>query len=205
MYEKFTQWLPLIIAFVAGSFTLYQIRLNNITNARIKWLENFKQLLSEFFSETAILQIKTGVSRGLDEKKVMHAGNEKINPIQNKITESILEHLKIIESKHDLIKLNLNPKEKLHQKFEGILDTYMDFFNKIPKQKTTEEYNDLIRIMGAYSDTLILLTRFMLKLEWEKTKRLYPSKMYYIKIGTGKKLLAEALELEILEKRKPAQ
>lgn len=91
----------------------------------------------------------------------------------NTINESIIEHLKIIESKHNLIKLNLNPKENLHKKLETLLDEYMDLFNQIPTQKTIESYNLLTRKKSAHSDTIILLIRYVMKLEWEKTKRSY--------------------------------
>jgi hypothetical protein len=203
MYQKFMQWLPVIVAFLAGSFALHQIRSNNITNARIKWLENLKQLVTDFFSECAVLQMKEGVSRGINERREIDPTNENAQSYYDRINESIIDHLKIIESKHDLIKLNLNPKEDLHLKFENILDNYMDFFNKIPKHKTPEEYKDLIRTMSSYSETLNLLTRYILKLEWEKTKRSFLSKEYYMKFGMGRKIKTEALELEILPKRLP--
>jgi hypothetical protein len=198
MNEEITRWLPLLVASLAGFFALWQIRSNNITNARIKWLENLKQILTDFISESTVFQLKEGVNKGLDERKQIAKISETAQAYLDKITESIFEHLKIIESKHNLIKLNLNPKESLHKKLEVLLDEYMDLFNKTSSKQSLTEYNLLIQKMSAYSDTIILLIRYIIKLEWEKTKRPYLSRVFYMKYGEGKKILIEALNLDLL-------
>jgi len=198
MNEEITRWLPLLVASLAGTFALWQIRSNNITNARIKWLENLKQVLTDFISESTIFQLKEGVSKGIVVKSQIVGLSETEHSYLNKITESTPEHLKIIESKHNLIKLNLNPKESLHQKLEALLDEYMDLFNEIPTQRSHDNYNLLTRKMSAYSDTIILLIRYVMKLEWEKTKRPYLSRIFYMKYGKGRELLTEALNLDLL-------
>jgi hypothetical protein len=203
MNQEITPWLPLIVVLVAGIFALFQIKSNNITNARIKWLENLKQVLTDFLSECTILQLKEGVSKGINEMGQKAEISEITLLYRNKLNESTIEHLKIIESKHDLIKLNLNPKEVLHQKLEELLDNYMKLFNEIPEKKTVEEYNALIRKMESHSDTLVLLSRYIMKLEWEKTKRTYLLKKWYMKFGQGKEILWEALELKLLPERIP--
>lgn len=58
MNEEITRRLPLLVASLTGFIALYQIRSNNITNARIKWLENLKQVLTDFISESMIFQLK---------------------------------------------------------------------------------------------------------------------------------------------------
>ena len=196
MYEKFIQWLPILVVFIAGAFALHQIRSNNITNARIKWLENLKQIISDFFSECAILQLKWGLLQRIDEESKLTTTNQNIQSFYDKINDSIIDNLKIIESKHDLIKLNLNPKENLHLKFENILDIYMRIIDEIPSNKNLEKYEGLVKGLAAYSETLKLLIRYIMKLEWEKTKRSYLSKYCYMKFGKGKKILKEAMSLK---------
>jgi hypothetical protein len=205
MNEEITRWLPLLVTTVAGIFALSQIRSNNITNSRIKWLENLKQVLTDFISESTILQLKEGVSKGIAVSSQIVKVSETTQAYLDKINESTLEHLKVIESKHNLIKLNLNPKESLHQKLEALLDDYMDLFNEIPTQKTLDNYNLLIRKMSAHSDTIILLIRYVMKLEWEKTKRPYLSRIFYMKYGKGKEILIEALNLNLLPIKPPKQ
>lgn len=202
MNEEITRWLPLLIASLTVFFALYQIRSNNITNARIKWLENLKQVLTDFISESTIFQLKEGVSRGIEQSSQIIIPSETTKVYLNKINESIIEHLKTIESKHNLIKLNLNPREDLHKKLETLLDDYMDLFNQIPTQKTLKSYNIIILKMRAHSDTIILLIRYIMKLEWEKTKRSYFSRIFYMKFGKGKEILMEALNLKLLPIKK---
>ncbi len=205
MEANIIQFIPLIVAFTAGGFALLQIRSNNITNARLKWLDNLKQILTEFLAECAILQLKQGLTTGIDERRQFAPISDSTQTYYNKITESIIEHLKLIDSKYDLIKLNLNPKESLHLKLEKLLDNYMDLFNEMPKHETTESYNALIRKMSAYSDTIVLLVRYIMKLEWEKTKRHNISRLYFMKLSKGKTLLSEALELKLLPERSPSK
>jgi hypothetical protein len=203
MEIKIIQWIPLIVAFTAGGFALRQIRSNNITNARIKWLDNLKQILTDFFSECAILQLKQGLIIGIDEQYQTSPMEDSIRSYYSRIAESTFEHLKLVSSKYDLIKFNLSPKEALHLKLEKLLDTYMELFNEMPKHKTTESYNALTRKMSAYSDTIVLLARYVMKIEWEKTKRHYISRIYFMKLARGRLLLKEALGLELLPERKP--
>ncbi|HMG81460.1 MAG TPA: hypothetical protein VK559_00360 [Ferruginibacter sp.] len=198
MQHFYTDWLPLIIVFAAGGLTLQQIRSNNITNSRIKWLENLKQLTSEFFSECTTLIIKEGISGAIDRLRKTIAIPDNAESYYSKITDSLIDHLKIVNLKHDLIKLNLNPKEPLHIKFEKILDSYMGFFNKIPSVKQSEnDYKELVQTMDSHYKLLVRLTRHIMKLEWEKTKRSYVSSIYYVRYGEGKKLLEEALSLDL--------
>ncbi|MBP4143236.1 hypothetical protein J3S90_15655 [Flavobacterium sp. P4023] len=198
MNEEITRWLPLLVVTLAGIFALSQIRSNNITNARIKWLENLKQMLTDFIMESTVFQLKEGVSKGIEEIKQKDKISEDAKLFLNKINDSTFEHLKIIDCKYNLILLNLNPKEKLHQKLENLLEQYMNMFNQIPAQKNLNDYNILIRKMTPHSDTIILLVRYVMKLEWEKTKRSYFSRIFYLKFGKGKEILHEALNLKLL-------
>lgn len=202
MTFEITHWLPLIATLIAGIFALSQIRANNITNARIRWLENLKNLVTDFLAESKTLQLKRGVNKGILNRGVGEKMPEAVTQSLNKINESVFDHLKLIEAKHDLIKLNLNPKETLHLKLEELLDAYMLYFNQIPAIEKSEDYDALLRKLDAYSDTLILMIRFIMKLEWEKTKRSFISRNWYMEFGKGKLLLSEALNLQILPERK---
>lgn len=197
MQNDFITWLPLLIALLTGGFALVQIRSNNITNSRIRWLENLKQLVSDFSAECAILQMKEGMSMAINERRRSNPTDKDIQQHYDRINESTVDVLRNIELKYNLIILNLNPLEDLHQQFEKILEDYMDLFNQIPKIKTAVEYFELLRRMKPYSDLLTQLTRYILKLEWEKTKRSYLSKQYYMKLGKGKIIKRKALELKM--------
>ncbi len=201
MSDNVTKWIPLLVVILAGIFALFQIRSNNITNARIKWLENLKQLVADFLSELTILQLKESMSKAINLRGETERIPQEAADFSSKLSQSIIDHLKFIELKHDLIKLNLNPKEILHKKLEYLLDSYMLLFNKIPSENIIENLTKLIRSLRAHSDTMILLVRYIMKLEWEKTKRSYFSRKWYMGFGKGKKILEEALNLSLLPER----
>ena len=47
--EYLYQWLPILGVIIAGIFALYQMKMNAITNIRLKWLDEFKQDISELY------------------------------------------------------------------------------------------------------------------------------------------------------------
>lgn len=101
MPEKSSQWLPLIISLIAGFFALKQIRINNITNARLKWLDGLKILVSDFFSEYFIFILRQEVEKGIDHIQSLGKTNQKADFFLEKIPENTLGHLKIISAKHE--------------------------------------------------------------------------------------------------------
>lgn len=197
--EKILKWLPLLIAFIAGFFALHQIKSNNITNARIKWLKAFKQIITDFFSESSVIQIKEGVVKGISKNENL---DDRLQQINDNLTISYFEHLRAITSKYYLIKLNLNPKENLHQKLEVFLDEYMKLLNQIPHENDKSKFSQLLKDLNDSSDKIILLIRFLVKLEWEKTKRSYINRIIYFSFGKGKKLLNEALIVSFEQNKK---
>ena len=161
MISEFIKWLPLIVTFVAGAFALLQINTNNITNARIKWLETFKQILSDFFSESMILQLKDGVTKGI---KSDTGPQLRLQNINDRLTESYFEHLKVLVMKYYLIKLNLNPNEDIHQKLDLLLEEYMNLINLLPQEADQTKQTTILRDLTALSDRIILFNRFLVKL-----------------------------------------
>ncbi len=105
--------------------------------------------------------------------------------------------MKTLTAKYYLIKLNLNPKEELHNKFEKLLEDYMELINQIPQVKDKAKASQLLKDLTTTSDNIVLLNRYLVKLEWEKTKRHSLNRFFYFKIGKGKKLLQESLALKL--------
>ena len=72
----------------------------------------------------------------------------------------------------------------------------MKLFKDIPEKKYQQEsFEELVEKMSSYSGTLTQLARFIMKLEWEKTKRSFVARKYYMAFGSGKRILNEALNL----------
>jgi hypothetical protein len=192
-----SNWVPVIAAFIAGFFALTQIRANNITNSRIRWLENLKNILSEFTSECTVLTIEEGVSKTIKYRQSINESSEEADGFLKNANNKIIDRLKTISIKHDLLKLNLNPKENLHLKFEKHLDAYMELINQIPLKKT--DHILLSKKISKQEEMLLLLSRLILKLEWEKTKRSYLSFKYYTLFGKGKEIKKEVLQVKLEE------
>ncbi len=187
MTENIVKWLPLIVALVAGIFALSQVKSNNITNARLKWLEQFKQIITEFLAESTMIQLKEGVTSitGSDADK------QYFRDLNNKLIDSYYEHLRNIQAKLILIKLNLNPKEEIHIIFMKTIDDYMKLFNKLPITKENNERSELLKNLDLEERKLISIIQCLIKLEWEKTKKNKVRWYFYSNFGKGKNLLNE--------------
>lgn len=197
MVNSILPWLALVIAILTGLFTIYQVRYNNITNSRIKWLDNFKQLISNFFSECLSLTMKMAFLQKNYGELYLQPTGEKMKFDKKENYGSIVEHIKLIENTNHLIKLSLDPTEAVHLKFEGLLDSYVYCLKSLPrKMKNHEEFMELLKKMSRQSDTLVELTRYITQLEWEKINRSYLSRQYYMHAGKGKKIYEKAMNLE---------
>ncbi|HTB99400.1 MAG TPA: hypothetical protein VK705_01835 [Ferruginibacter sp.] len=179
----------------AGIFALWQIRSNNITNAKLRWLDNFKTVVSEFLSEGSTLVFKSNVCSGLFEKIKTHP-NEEAEKYANKLHQELLEDIKMVDLKYYLVKLALDPKEKVHSNFELMLTQYIVVLNMTPLSNEDERLL-ITKQLRNYSENFISLNRYITKLEWEKIKRNDLSRWYYTKFGEGKKLLNEALLVQL--------
>jgi hypothetical protein len=184
-------WIPLIGVLIAGTSALRQIRSNNITNAKLKWLENFKIIVSDFLSESSTLVWRSNMCNDIFER-IKTQPNKEAELYANKLQEALVENIKVVDLKYYLVKLALDPKEKIHIKFEQMLNQYMDVLNKVPLSDSAER-KKITKRLREYSENFILINRYITKLDWEKTKRNDLSFLYYIKIGKGKKILKEAL------------
>jgi len=193
--------VSVFVVLLGGFFALTQIRANNITNARIKWFESLRTLLTEFFTASFDLQMKEGVYSGIEERRHLVPITQSTENYLQSIKESSIERLTAFEHKYNLLLLQLNPKEPLHIKLEKLITEYTHLHNKIPSSRSQIDFIKLSRTLEAYSDTILLLSRFMLKIEWDKTKRNGLQRWYYMKIGKGRKLLREAINMPLKPER----
>ena len=183
--KEVIKWSPLIIAFIAGWFALKQIRLNNITNSRIKWLDTLKHTIADYIAEVTSLSMKIGVLEHVQQANSLGNFSKKADELADEFVKDKVPQLQRIQLKYDLIKLNLNPREDIHLRMEGILERHMNLLNKLPTVKG-EEHNRIIVDMRNCYENLLKVVRIVMKLEWEKTKRTSCSYRRYINKGKGK-------------------
>lgn len=187
-------WLPLIGVIIAGSFAIAQIRLNNITNSRIKWLDGLKALIADFNSEVFRLSLNKSVVKRIDSLKEQGYSSNLADDFASTVNNGLVKQLKVIQYKFYMIRLNLNPKEDLHIALTEVIDYLMDLINQIPKT-TNEQHPELVEKMTACSDRIVLIARLIFKLEWEKLKRNWLFRKLYLNFGAGESIRKEILEL----------
>lgn len=167
-YFNLNLLIPIIVAFIGGVVTLMQVRGNTISNARIEWIENLRSTIAEFciFSEKVIMQISNMDFKSKQLHKRFYGGFIKdYSDYLNYSSEAIKFSRKI--------KLYLNAKEDKHRKIEILLDE-IDENSSNCFTKYDDKYEIIIK--EALTE-IILLSKDIIKEEWEKSKSYFPPRL----------------------------
>ena len=157
--EVYKNAITILLGLVAAFIALYQAKSNIISSARIRWIEDLKSLLSEFYSVTidvlsAYENYTSAKKNENDERRIAHytlydSHSTKFNALVNKI------------------KMQLNSDEIEHRNIEKAvehIDTKLCIEN-IKKATQNEIEEDLKEI--------ITNSKIIFKKEWEKSKKLF--------------------------------
>lgn len=150
--------IPILIALLAGIIALYQVKLNNITSARIRWIESLRLIISKYISElddlnTRISNVITRVSEG-----------EGLNKVFNEKYDMMRKSIKTINQLGNQIKLYLNPNENLHSKLESHLDKF--------EERSLKDFHETqMNELKQLSSHCINTARDILKKEWDKASK----------------------------------
>ncbi|TXJ29036.1 MAG: hypothetical protein E6Q24_04990 [Chitinophagaceae bacterium] len=185
-------WFPLLGVIIAGYFAVLQIRLNNITNARIKWLDTLKEQLAGFNSEIFELTMNKAVVKTIEELESQGLHSDQAGAFADAVGNGLIDQLKKIQHKFDSIRLNLNPKEDLHIAVLRVMDVLMGLLNQIPNTPFKKQKN-LTRDITDCTDQLVLIARLIFKLEWEKIKQNRFQRFYYSRYCQGASIHDEIL------------
>lgn len=148
------------LALLAGLIALYQVKANVISNARIKWIDEFKTNVSEFISSTneSLYAYDLYLKGDKAEKEyfiMAYIATNKSHVLENKI------------------RLNLNLEEHLHVSIGTQLDNVKKIMNN--QKLKVEEKEDLV---AQEFHHLVNFTSKMIKLEWEKSKKMFYSRWW---------------------------
>jgi hypothetical protein len=148
------------LALLAGLIALYQVKANVISSARIKWIEEFKTNVSEFISSTneSLFAYDLHIKGEKDEKEYYNKAYIALNKSH------------VLENK---IRLNLNLAEPLHVSIEKHLDQIKEIMNN-DELKVAEKEN----LVAEEFHYLANFTSKMIKLEWEKSKKMFYSRWW---------------------------
>ena len=157
--SKWTDYIiPIILGLFAGLIALYQVKLNNITSAKIEWVEKFRDSLSDYLTnaDAAAVGIINVDHMGLLEK-------EKENKSERyyKYYDSYCSYTDLASRYYVQVKLLLYKKNKEFEELEVLIDDIDKSYSEV--KNDTEIKNLRNKIIQCIS-----LSQNILKIEWKK-------------------------------------
>ena len=152
----FTVFLALMGGFVA----LCQVKANVISSARIKWIEEFKIDIAEYSATThsVIFNYNEYIdAEDKDRRKFYH------QKYMEDVNQSVSLKSKII--------MNLNRKEPYYEKIYQIITRIEALTEYVNLKDIADEKN--YHIIEKEFNDLNFVTHQVMKLEWEKAKRMF--------------------------------
>lgn len=161
--QLYTNLITIFLALIAALIALYQVKLNTISSARITWIENLRDSISNYTAEvTKCAIILENMSVEFKNKNVIEIEEILKNDYEKYVESSYKSE--ILASK---IKLYLNSNEKEHQKIEFLI-------NKITNHIHEQEIKDIDRVkLQKYIEEIIKISKQIFKKEWKKSKQIF--------------------------------
>ncbi len=156
-----TNAVTIVIALFAGIVALHQVKLNIVSDARIKWIESLRDTLSQYCTE--LDKYSLAKANYFDERKVK-SGEDLENALSkfyHPYTETANEVLRL-QSK---LMLYLNSKDQNHKQIEDLLRQ-----NSIILHDLSDCHVEKIR---RNIEQIIRLGKEIFRLEWRKSKRMF--------------------------------
>ncbi len=156
--------IPVLIALIGAYFAIYQLKLNAITQARIKWIENVRDLLSSLIYIVNIIGTEySDMDEELNEnEKVL--SDEDFDKYEKELEKRVEEKIKIHIHEGDRklfqLKLYLNKSHIDHLELIRLLDEFID--------KSWEEEEGLIKECNGLEDKIVDISRKIIQEEWNK-------------------------------------
>lgn len=200
--------VPLIVAGIAGYFAIVQIRINNITNARLKWLDRLKELLSMHQESSKIVSEASSEREAInrlwvairDRQDMDHQETKRIIIKQKDISvEAEIQNLWKMNDCLSTIILNLNPIEPPHVNLKALLEKQTKIVQSLYLSKYEFNPNLLIRQkklneLEQIRSLVLDLSQLVLKMEWEHAK-LSEDKFKQWQKGLGKQIVDSANDI----------
>ena len=134
--------------------TLAQIRSNNISKARIEWIQNLRPLLSDFFANVSKASLILEESAFAKQK----GKSEELPKLINSFKELIL----VMEAQNNQIDLFLNPERESHSNLESSISKLLD----------TLAFSDELELINNKEEVELVIqnSRIVIKEAWEQAK-----------------------------------
>lgn len=153
--------VPVFIAFIAGMVALYQVKSNVISAARIKWMENLREILCLYCSELETCSVAKLDLEDISKDKTGKDLDDVLDKFYYPYSNSAKELLKL-QSKAFLY---LDSKKPEHKKIEELIrknsllvhDRNINGRKEI--QKNLEE--------------IIIISKTIFEVEWKRSRKLF--------------------------------
>ena len=154
-----TNGVTIFIALIAGLIALHQVKLNIISSARIKWIEDFREIISLYSSET----------ENCSKAKLDFESELKDNPNSEILREKYFQPYTI--SSNEVLKLQskallyLYSKDPKQKKIEELMIKNSKLLHDMNKNHRDLIFNNIQEI--------IQLSKEVFEKEFEKSKSLF--------------------------------
>jgi hypothetical protein len=164
--------IPIVIAIFGGIITIYQVKLNVIATARVKWIESLRETISEFIAVSFSLQKRIGLKK---LESIHYGPEEAIKKHGVEIFELYAKSQKL----GNKIKLYLNIKKPQHQKLNNEIDNFIK--TAISTLTITKEGFDNIGEINTkmldITNEIVICSQDILQEEWDNTSKTWYTKM----------------------------
>lgn len=154
--SNYKDYLPILVALLAGLLALFQVKANIISSARIEWTQNLRKVVSQYLSEIMILNYNLREVLELNDK----GKKQEAKDLYDKQADSF----KKVNEFGNQIKLFLNnKKETEHSELQNCIQVYYD---KAVHGKGSNEVDELDKMQKE----IISKSQEILKHAWEDAK-----------------------------------
>ncbi|MBS1535791.1 MAG: hypothetical protein JST78_11995 [Bacteroidetes bacterium] len=153
--------VTIIIALIAGLVALYQVKSNVISEARIKWIENLREILSSYcceLEECSVLKLDLNEETLNKSDKELERAFEKFYLPYSKSAKEVLK----LQSKALLYLDSKNPK---HKRIEELM--------RKNSLLVHEKYADNRKEIQNNIQEIIIISKDIFENEWEISKKLF--------------------------------
>ena len=156
--------ITISLALVAAVIALYQVKSNIISSARITWIENLRETISNYTVEVS--KSATILKNIIDQCKDKEQ-SEVTRILDNEYPKYLASNTasEILAKK---VFLYLNSQEKEHLEIEALIKKTSLHLSELPKTKELDRDE-----IEANIEQIIKISKGILKKEWNKSKRIF--------------------------------
>ena len=161
-------WIPILVAAIGVFTALYQVKLNIIASARVEWMHQLREAISNYITAVSSLNlfVQNIRSRVISNKEL--TSKEQRERFSHQIIKERQESLDRLNSQilknSSLVKLHLNPAEKSHINLINSLEEFAKVSNSSSDWQNKEKLEKIL-------EDCIEKSQIVLSDSWRKTKK----------------------------------